>query len=146
MQEKEIHLDLSNPAGRHPRTGRKKLSDRELARQKPVWREQWKRLSPLDDDMIDTIVEEYHTGPHMWPGNRILEGSKYGLRKVTRALKREWKGRTYTTEQFNEEAKRRLNEEVRRFAEAYSVDDPWAFEYYLTPEERKKHRRLTRAT
>ena len=145
MPEEEIHLDLSTPSGIHPRTGRKRLSDSVLARLKPIWREQWKRYSHLDDAMIKTVVDEYHCGPFTWPGTRIVEGGAYGMRKVMKALQREWKGRSFSASQFYREAKRRLNDEVRKTAKAYDIEDPWGFEYYLLPEERKKKRELTHA-
>lgn len=145
MPEEEIHLDLSTTIGRHPVTGRKQYSEADLVRLKPIWREQWKRFSHLDDEMISTVVDEYHTGPFTWPGTRITEGGEFGMRKVMRGLQREWKGKEYNSRQFYREAKKRLNAEVRARAKAELVEDPWGYEYYLLPGERKKKRELTNA-
>jgi len=136
-----VVAEISIPMSINPRTGKREYTETQLAILKPKWRRQWREYSDLDEDMIDILVDKIHTGPFEWPGTRISEGSSRGIRKFMKETAHEWRGKHPTGSQIYREAKKRLNAFARKTADAKEVEDPFAFEYFLTQKERKIKRR-----
>jgi len=136
--------EIEMPMAINVRTGKKEYTKEQLGRLQPKWREQWKELSDLDDRMIDICVNKIHTGPLEWPGLRIAEGSSKGMSIKMKEVAHEWRKQKpkATGSQIFREAKKRLNALVRADAAARDreMEDPFAFEYYLTARQRKSKR------
>lgn len=121
-----------------------------------------KTLHIIDKYFREKIVYELNLDPYTWPGNKILRGAKKGFEKSLskiRIMDRERakeRGKPLlrkTENESKEHARKRkeqriraiekaiedLNEEARRFGQNMD-NDPFAFEYYLTPPRRKKTR------
>ena len=124
----------------NPRTGKKRLSDADLAKAQPKWRREWEQISFLTPDMIDYCVYEIHTGPHMWPGNMIASGAQKGMNAKMYDVLLEWKEekKPFTSGQLYREARKRLIYLTERYAELHDVSDPFGFAYFLTPAQRRK--------
>lgn len=123
-------------------TGRKEFSQDQLEQLKPKWYKQWQDYTDLSDEMIKVVVETIHTGPFMYPGTRIAEGAGKGMSKYMNEVKYEWKRnrQLYTSSQLYREAKKRLNNSVKRDADKREIPDPFAFEYFLPKNQRKMRR------
>lgn len=126
----------------NPITGRLEKSPEEVEKFKPIWKKLWQEYSALDDEMIKYVIEKVRCSPLTWPGSVIAKGSVIGVNKFATEIADEWQraGRQFTGSQLYREAKRRLNEYVRRRARASAVEDPFAFEYFLPTYKRKKPR------
>ena len=140
-------VTVSFPQGRNPITGKKEYTDAQLKKLKPIWRDQWETYSYFDSEMVGFLVNKLHCGIFSWPGNRIIEGQTLGMDRWLKRTAREWQDedRSFTGSQLAKEAARRMNEEVRYWAAAYNIEDPFGAEYYLTKGERKLHRSSARS-
>jgi len=125
------------PMGINPRTGRREYTEEQLVIQKPKWYRQWREYSDLDEDMIEVCVEKLHVGPFEWPGTKIAWGCGKGMNLKLKEVQHEWRGKVYTSGKLYREARRRLNAFARKTADARDIGDPFAFEYYLTRQQRK---------
>jgi len=128
--------------GINPKTGKKEYTETQLDMLKPKWRRQWKDYTDLDEDMVDYVVNKIHTGPFEYPGTRIAEGAGKGISIKMREVAHEWKQekKKYTGSQLYREGRKRLNVMARKMADAKEIEDPFAFEYYLTAKQRKLRR------
>jgi hypothetical protein len=140
-KEKGVSIDFTDEKIVNPKTGHKFYDDEELAELKPKWRRQWHKSSLLNDEMIDICVDDIHTGPFHWPGNKIRSGATAGYKRWMWEIKGDWdtQNKKYTKEELQEAAKKKANEKAKENANIYGIeDDPFGFEYFLTSTQRKK--------